>query len=167
MSAAADPSKNMDAGNSFAIMTALAFLFTLPVAILIEGPSLRDEWDAVVAKGEPGANELLLRILGSAISFYTYNEVCRSTHPDSSDHVDARHDASAHRQVPFMRNSLGVVLHAEDGPPCLARRGQHRQARRPHRLLRATVLRPVVHHIRSAHDGPTMDAGCVRAHSFV
>ena len=99
MSAAADPSQNMDAGNSFAIMTALAFLFTLPVAVLIEGPSLRAVWDAAVAKGEPGANELLLRMLGSAITFYTYNEVCRSTRAGSLDHADARHDVSAPRRV--------------------------------------------------------------------
>ena len=104
MSAAADPSKNMDAGNSFAIMTALAFLFTLPVAVLIEGPSLHAVWDAAVAKGEPGANELLLRMLGSAISFYTYNEVC--TRAVSSGHADARHDASAPRRAELTRNTL-------------------------------------------------------------
>ena len=46
-----------DPGNAFAVMTAFAFLAVLPIALVIEGPSIGTEWDKAMAKGV-SANEL-------------------------------------------------------------------------------------------------------------
>ena len=35
----------MDAGNMFAIVTAVAFLSVLPIALYLEGPMLQGTWD--------------------------------------------------------------------------------------------------------------------------
>jgi len=75
MSSGKPKGENMDdPGNAFAVMTAFAFLSVIPVALAIEGPSLQKEWDAAMAKGvDP--TDLTLRILGSGLAFYLYNEV--------------------------------------------------------------------------------------------
>jgi len=70
-----DASKNMDAGNTFAVLTTIAFLAVLPVAIFLEGPQMQAEWDAAVATGKYTANDLVARIFASGLSFYLYNEV--------------------------------------------------------------------------------------------
>ena len=50
-------------------------LQTLPVALYIEGPKLQSEWDNAMASGKFTADDLLMRILASGLSFYLYNEV--------------------------------------------------------------------------------------------
>jgi len=67
--------ENMDAGNTFAVLTTMAFLAFMPVALVLEGPSLQAAWDAAMAKGVYSETELLGRILVSGLSFYLYNEV--------------------------------------------------------------------------------------------
>jgi len=71
--------ENMDAGNTFAIVTAIAFLSVLPIALFLEGPILQGAWDAAVKKGVYSEQELLMRILASGLSFYLYNEVAMYT----------------------------------------------------------------------------------------
>ena len=67
--------ENMDTGNTFAVMTAFAFLAVLPVALAIEGPVMQAEWHKAIASGVYTETELLLRIVASGLSFYLYNEV--------------------------------------------------------------------------------------------
>jgi len=67
--------ENMDAGNTFAVLTAIAFLACVPVALAIEGPTLAAEWEKAVATGVYSSNELLGRLFASGLSFYLYNEV--------------------------------------------------------------------------------------------
>ena len=75
----AEKGENMDAGNMFAVMTTLAFLSVLPVAIAIEGPVLQEEYRKAIASGVYSETELLMRLLASGISFYLYNEVSMYT----------------------------------------------------------------------------------------
>ena len=42
---------------------------------MVEGASLQAEWAKAVAKGVYSERELLLRIIGSGLTFYLYNEV--------------------------------------------------------------------------------------------
>ena len=67
--------ENMDAGNTFAVLTAFAFLATLPVALAIEGPTIEAEWAKAMTSGVYSAQELILRIVASGLTFYLYNEV--------------------------------------------------------------------------------------------
>ena len=67
--------ENMDVGNTFAVMSAFAFLSVLPVALAIEGPRLQAEWTKAVAKGTYTEQERIFRIIGSGLTFYLYNEV--------------------------------------------------------------------------------------------
>ena len=67
--------ENMDAGNTFAVMTAFAFLAVLPVAVALEGPIVATAWQAALATGTFTQNELIARIMASGLSFYLYNEV--------------------------------------------------------------------------------------------
>jgi len=67
--------ENMDAGNTFAVMTILSFLAVLPVALLVEGPLMAEAWEKALAAKVYSQNELLARILASGLSFYLYNEV--------------------------------------------------------------------------------------------
>jgi len=70
-----DKGENMDAGNTFAVMTTVAFLAVLPAALAIEGPVMGAAWEKALAKGVYSQNELIARILVSGLSFYLYNEV--------------------------------------------------------------------------------------------
>merc|ERR1711957_159487 len=68
----ADKKKNMDSANVYAVMNILSFLFTLPVVVMTELPTLAKEWDIAVA--EHGAGPLLTNIALSGFFFYFYNE---------------------------------------------------------------------------------------------
>ncbi|GMI28596.1 hypothetical protein TrCOL_g4227, partial [Triparma columacea] len=68
----ADKSKNMDAANVYAVMNILSFLWTVPVVIVEELPTLSVEWEKAVAT--VGAQELITNIALSAFFFYVYNE---------------------------------------------------------------------------------------------
>jgi solute carrier family 35 protein E1 len=67
--------RQLDAGNTFALLTTLSFLWTLPAALYLEGPRLEATWAAALAGGRLSAQELLMRLLGSAVAYYLYNEV--------------------------------------------------------------------------------------------
>merc|ERR1711957_187934 len=68
----ADKKKNMDSANVYAVMNILSFLFTVPVVVMTELPTLAKEWDIAVA--EHGAGPLLTNIALSGFFFYIYNE---------------------------------------------------------------------------------------------
>ena len=40
---------HMDAGNTFAVLTAFAFLAVLPVALILEGTKMQEEWQKALA----------------------------------------------------------------------------------------------------------------------
>ncbi|GMH76670.1 hypothetical protein TrRE_jg2436, partial [Triparma retinervis] len=67
-----DKSKNMDAANVYAVMNILSFLWTVPVVLVEELPTLSYEWEKAVAN--VGAQELITNIALSAFFFYVYNE---------------------------------------------------------------------------------------------
>jgi len=67
-----DKKKNMDSANVYAVMNILSFLFTVPVVVMTELPTLAKEWDIAVA--EHGAGPLLTNIALSGFFFYIYNE---------------------------------------------------------------------------------------------
>ncbi|GMI38389.1 hypothetical protein TeGR_g6626 [Tetraparma gracilis] len=69
----ADKSKNMDAANVYALMNILSFLWTVPMIIIFEMATLREEWEKAV--NNVGAQELIFNITMSAIFFYFYNEM--------------------------------------------------------------------------------------------
>lgn len=70
-----DASKNMDEGNTFAVLTTIAFLASLPVALFLEYPKFEPAWKAAMNSGVYSATELVARIFGSGLTFYLYNEV--------------------------------------------------------------------------------------------
>ena len=96
-----DKGANMsDPGNNFAVMSALAFLAVVPIAIAIEGPMLMATWDQAVTvtcteakkpllgifgSAEPAvctgveSSDLLMRLLLSGLSFHVYNEIAMYT----------------------------------------------------------------------------------------
>merc|ERR1719265_2870861 len=61
-------------GNQFAITTINAFLFTLPVMLLMEGSKLGQFW--TLLKTSP---VLLNNLIGSGLWFYLYNELATLT----------------------------------------------------------------------------------------
>ena len=79
----------MDAGNTFAIVTAIAFLMVLPIALFLEGPMLQGAWEAAIKSGVYEETELLGRILASGLSFYLYNEACAREEPAPLVEMDA------------------------------------------------------------------------------
>lgn len=67
-----DASKNMDAANVYGVMNIISFLFTVPMVVVSELPTLQKEWDASVA--EHGFQPLVTNIVLSGFFFYIYNE---------------------------------------------------------------------------------------------
>ena len=67
-----DKSKNMDSANVYAVMNILSFLFTIPMVVVAELPTLSAEWDKAVAAN--GAQSVVLNIALSGFFFYLYNE---------------------------------------------------------------------------------------------
>jgi len=68
----ADKSKNMNAANVYAVMNIMAFLFTVPMVVVAELPTLKDTWDHAAEKH--GSTAILTNIVLSGIFFYIYNE---------------------------------------------------------------------------------------------
>mmetsp|Transcript_17655 Transcript_17655/g.48089 ORF Transcript_17655/g.48089 Transcript_17655/m.48089 type:complete len:326 (+) Transcript_17655:155-1132(+) len=68
----ADPSKNMDAANVYAVMNIISFLCTVPLVVINELPTLQDEWDAAVEKH--GLQPIMYNLLMSGFCYYIYNE---------------------------------------------------------------------------------------------
>lgn len=67
-----DKSKNMDSANVYAVMNILSFLFTIPMVVVAELPTLSVEWDKAVAAN--GAQNVVVNIALSGFFFYLYNE---------------------------------------------------------------------------------------------
>lgn len=67
-----DKTKNMDSANVYAVNNILSFIFTVPMVVYSELPTLREEWDASVA--EHGFNAVVMNITLSGFFFYIYNE---------------------------------------------------------------------------------------------
>lgn len=67
-----DTSKNMDAANVYGVMNIISFLFTVPMVVFSELPTLREEWDA--ACSEHGVQAVATNIALSGFFYYIYNE---------------------------------------------------------------------------------------------
>jgi solute carrier family 35 protein E1 len=68
----ADPSKNMDAANVYAVMNIISFCCSVPFVVVNELPTLSQEWSK--ATEEHGLYPLLTNIIVSGFMFYIYNE---------------------------------------------------------------------------------------------
>jgi solute carrier family 35 protein E1 len=68
----ADPSKNMDAANVYAVMNIIAFCCSVPFVVVNELPTLKQTWDE--AAEQHGTQALVSNILVSGFFFYIYNE---------------------------------------------------------------------------------------------
>lgn len=67
-----DKSKNMDSANVYAVMNIISFLFTVPMVVVSELSTLKDEWNH--AAEEHGAQAVIINITLSGFFFYIYNE---------------------------------------------------------------------------------------------
>merc|ERR1712137_447283 len=67
-----DKTKNMDSANVYAVNNILSFIFTVPMVVYSELPTLPEEWDASVT--EHGFNAVVMNITLSGFFFYIYNE---------------------------------------------------------------------------------------------
>jgi solute carrier family 35 protein E1 len=68
----ANPEKNMDSANVYAVMNIISFLCTVPFVVVQELPTLEVEWNKAVEAN--GLQPLLLNIGLSGFFFYVYNE---------------------------------------------------------------------------------------------
>ena len=68
----ADESKNMDAANVYAVMNIISFLCTIPMVVVSELPTLKEEWDTAV--DTYGLQPLMMNLVLSGFCFYMYNE---------------------------------------------------------------------------------------------
>ena len=67
-----DKDKNMDSANVYAVMNIISFLFTVPMVVVSELSTLKDEWNH--AAEEHGAQAVIINIALSGFFFYIYNE---------------------------------------------------------------------------------------------
>lgn len=58
--------------NVYAMDSLLALLFTLPVAAISDGPSVRDTWDEITAHE---SHRLLLLLTSTGLAYYAYNAI--------------------------------------------------------------------------------------------
>ncbi|CAM9382710.1 unnamed protein product [Choristocarpus tenellus] len=69
-----DKGKNMDAANLYAVLTILASLMLLPLSAAVEGPRVKELWDAAILAGTT-SKEIIYGSVSSGVFFYLYNEV--------------------------------------------------------------------------------------------
>jgi len=67
-----DKTKNMDSANVYAVNNIISFLFTVPMVVVSELPTLQKEWDH--ACEEHGTQTVVMNIALSGFFFYIYNE---------------------------------------------------------------------------------------------
>lgn len=67
-----DKSKQMNAANVYAVMNIISFIFTVPMVVVAELPTLQQTWDEAAA--EHGAQAVITNIVLSGFFFYIYNE---------------------------------------------------------------------------------------------
>jgi len=68
------PEANLGPANLFGVLTIIAFLTALPIALLMEGATASRAWDKAIASGAQPM-QLACTIAISGLSFYLYNEV--------------------------------------------------------------------------------------------
>merc|ERR1712241_525232 len=61
-----------DAANVYAVMNIISFIFTVPMVVVAELPTLQQTWDEAAA--EHGAQAVITNIVLSGFFFYIYNE---------------------------------------------------------------------------------------------
>jgi len=69
-----DQGENMDSANTFAVVTMLATIVCLPVALLLEGPKIQAAWLAATTVKGMTATKLATTMALSGWYLYTYNE---------------------------------------------------------------------------------------------
>lgn len=67
-----DKTKNMDAANVYAVMNIISFICTIPMVVISEFPTLKEEWNAAVEAN--GMQPLMMNLVLSGFCFYMYNE---------------------------------------------------------------------------------------------
>lgn len=67
-----DTSKNMDSANVYAVNNIISFIFTVPMVVYSELPTLKEEWNH--ATTEHGFNAVVFNIALSGFFYYIYNE---------------------------------------------------------------------------------------------
>ena len=65
--------ENMTPENLFGVLTIMSFLFALPLALVLEGPTAVATWTAATARAP--ASAILKASVATGLYFYTYNEV--------------------------------------------------------------------------------------------
>lgn len=68
------PDANLGPANLFAVLTIIAFLTVLPIALVMDGPNAENRWSKAVSTGRTPA-ALVHIVFVSGVSFYLYNEV--------------------------------------------------------------------------------------------
>jgi len=69
-----DQGENMDAANTFAVVTMLATIVTLPVAAILEGSKIVPAWKAAIVAPGMTETKLATTLIMSGFYLYTYNE---------------------------------------------------------------------------------------------
>jgi len=69
-----DKGENMDSANTFAVVTLISCLYTLPIALVLEGPKLGAGLAVVKAAGWTWA-KLAQMVTATGLLYYTYNEM--------------------------------------------------------------------------------------------
>ena len=81
-----DQGKNMDAANTFAVVTMLATLVCFPVVAVLEGPKILPAWAAATAAKGMTTQKLATTLFMSGIYLYTYNECKEAHHKQQQQH---------------------------------------------------------------------------------
>ena len=68
----ADPTKNMDAANVYAVMNIISFVCTVPLIVINELPTLQAEFDKTVE--QYGMEAFMYNLVMSGFCYYIYNE---------------------------------------------------------------------------------------------
>ena len=68
----ADPTKNMDAANVYAVMNIISFVCTVPLIVINELPTLQAEFDTTVE--QYGMEAYMYNLVMSGFCYYIYNE---------------------------------------------------------------------------------------------
>jgi solute carrier family 35 protein E1 len=119
----ADKSKNMDSANVYAVMNIISMLFTIPMVVVTELPTLKEEWNHAAAKH--GAQAIITNIVLSGLFFYIYNEFAFAfTASVSTCCIDSRYSPSSFNLMPHLNQ-----IYLNSGWCCNLVGSQHCQAR--------------------------------------
>ena len=109
--------------NLFGVLTVLSFLWALPCALIIEGPTALATWTAATALQPAG--HILRYTVSTGLFSYLYNEVAKLA-LSKVNPADARggQHAQAHRHPPGVRDRRLLPLLDGQGPREVARQGR-------------------------------------------